>query len=308
MGNRHNKQKNDTNYSFDDNDIENTKKFREISRINAQQSISNNIDSSHLLELNPLQRVYIEHFKCSISKCEHLKRLIVVLTKYHRFIYQITQHEKEPNMPSIKTKNNEMYNDDLNVASTINDFHHVLDIHQHQFDELYNIFISQCNDEKTCMLSNCLMFRRNNRDRTALSTNNIQLKQTYFNCDSTNDMVNQQILDIIHCYYFHSIDIGYTLSKNDKIQIQQDINECKQHDEKSDNYCYDRITRRIFNNVDSVRFNSGNSTKFVASLTDSNAELKYSYGVKYFYWDYYKNNDKCVDPATHSTVYDLYPK
>eukprot|EP01084_Bolivina_argentea_P225584 381179_1 len=48
------------------------------------------------------------------------------------------------------------------------------------------------------------------------------LKQMYFNDNvSCNEMSQLQILDTIHCHYFHSFDTGFKLSRQDRMRIQE---------------------------------------------------------------------------------------
>ena len=63
---------------------------------------------------------------------------------------------------------------------------------------------------KGCNLSNCLLLQRNGRDRFQIKQNDGLLRDLYFGAD----IVEQQLLDTIHCNFMHSYDRGMRLSLN----------------------------------------------------------------------------------------------
>eukprot|EP01084_Bolivina_argentea_P048938 90080_1 len=227
--------------------------------------------------------------KCTLNTCPSLKALVIVLQKYHNLIIQ----NKKQLIVSEKFMDN---------TSILNDFHHLLRDHGHQFQEIYKLFLSKCNNSKQCKLSECVMRRRNYRDRLRL--NDTELKQMYFNTNNIKDVVSQQILDTIHSHYFHSFDAGYKLSTQQKLQIEQmmDNNDEKDGADDGENILiHDRVISSIHEIINKNKCNSINSSKYVTEL-HSAIDLKFSFGVKYFYWDYYKNNTESVDPA----IYDMH--
>ena len=46
------------------------------------------------------------------------------------------------------------------ISSILEDFHYLLEVHEHEFEDIYNKLIEECNDNKICELSDCLMMRR----------------------------------------------------------------------------------------------------------------------------------------------------
>eukprot|EP01084_Bolivina_argentea_P003581 6736_1 len=97
----------------------------------------------------------------------------------------------------------------------------IVDIYQHllskhdkdtDFQYIYNTL-------PKCIVENCVMFRRNYRNRGYVQYDELRL----YKCD---DVCTIQILDKIHCYYKHTYDIGYRLTLKERNYIYK---ECK-HD------------------------------------------------------------------------------
>eukprot|EP01084_Bolivina_argentea_P008378 15698_1 len=80
-----------------------------------------------------------------------------------------------------------------NISLILNDFHHLLSEHDSskEFEYIYNVF-------GKCDIKNCASVKR----------------VTYSNYSGMTGVT--QIIDKIHCYYAHSIDIGYRTSENNK--------------------------------------------------------------------------------------------
>eukprot|EP01084_Bolivina_argentea_P294454 506623_1 len=148
---------------------ENKKIFREMAETYKKHAnnLTFDIDSSYLLnpplEEKPRTRKQSEQ-KCALSECEHLLRITETLRKYHDFVSQ-SSHNKKNSIHNIY--------DNYNVTCIRNDFHHLLDIHNHEFDDIYDIFVEQSNNNKICNMSNCVMMQRNHRDRNLYINNDI---------------------------------------------------------------------------------------------------------------------------------------
>eukprot|EP01084_Bolivina_argentea_P264145 447336_1 len=243
---------------------------------------------------------------CVLLQCTHLNRLIIALKMYNEFIAhnKETDVEKKENILSNKKrKMNDIFNDNYDSVSVVNDFHHLLDFHADQFEQIYNILVEQCNNGIPCTVSNCIMMHRNCRDRNMLRSNDAELNRLYFNQSNINDIINQQLLDTIHCYYAHSFDVGHKLSQEQKQTIEEMVKMDDTHDSKNiddaeeNNLIYDKIVASIYQFISrNMNFNHGNSAKYSTILGNVD-DLKYSFGFKFFYWDYYKNNVESVDPA-----------
>eukprot|EP01084_Bolivina_argentea_P102266 183231_1 len=118
-----------------------------------------------------------------LSKCLCVHRLAKTLEIYHKTQYNV-EH--------------------LNTTKVLNDFHHLLSYHDHQFDNIFDKLGGYCNSSD---ISQCEMYNRNFRDRS--HTNNTVKPHS----------AAKQILDKIHCYYIHSYDLGNKLTSNELISI-----------------------------------------------------------------------------------------
>eukprot|EP01084_Bolivina_argentea_P215748 366368_1 len=119
----------------------------------------------------------------------------------------------------------------------------------------------------------------------------------------------QQIMDKIHCYYFHTFDTGYALTKNEQNKITDEIDNDNKKQEIDDTTCKDVIVKRIFKSIMKKKKHCENisglerlkdiSSRFVTEIEakDQDFTEHYSFGFRYFYWDYYKNNTEEVDPV-----------
>ena len=166
-----------------------------------------------------------------ISNCLALKRIISMLQFYD---------------------NNHMNYNALNEYLTkykfhlISDYHHILNNHlnednissiksNQQFNQILNIIKDnnlQCNIQK------CAIYTRNNRQR---ETTNIE-------CNDNKLSIFIDIIDTIHCYFMHSVDIGYRIIHN--------LNEEKEDDNNDDinvSDAYDPQMRRLHDYVQRKR-------------------------------------------------------
>eukprot|EP01084_Bolivina_argentea_P091731 165102_1 len=115
-------------------------------------------------------------------------------------------------------------------------------------------------------------------------------KWLYFADD---DIASQQLLDRIHCYYFHTFDIGYKLRKCEKQNIIDT--------EKKSNEEYHRIIsstilskRRMYGHSDALNAIKAKTNKF------KNVK-KYNFGYRFYYWKPYENYTGFNDPAYPQT-------
>ena len=124
----------------------------------------------------------------------------------------------------------------------LNDFNHLLKYYDNDddFEYIYNNLIGAiC---KECDINQCLMVQRNYRNRINLA-NDFHIDKRndmYFqrnnvvdsdypeedeNEDNSKEINIQQILDKIHCYYYHSYQMGFRLNTNIKLMISDADNE-----------------------------------------------------------------------------------
>eukprot|EP01084_Bolivina_argentea_P035572 65967_1 len=164
-----------------------------------------------------------------------------------------------------------------------NDYIHVLKAHD--VDGEFEFIFNQLN---LCHIEKCNMFKRVYRDRNIENEQNKCLIQI---------SAIQEIIDIIHCYYFHSYDIGVRLSKKEKHIIEN----CD--DEKGDiptikmRKLNDVLIgkRKIYQNIEGIqkqtqKFNQfDNNTESKINVDEMN---KYSFGYEF---DYNSINNKYDD-------------
>eukprot|EP01084_Bolivina_argentea_P305625 527997_1 len=238
---------------------------------------------------------------CDLSKCFSLKKILKTLSAYDEFSHQSTSQD---NVPEKKLNLDDVL-DGKDIISFINDFHHMLTSHENEFEDVFEQFAIHRTETAKCTVPNCLMFQRNYRNRK-ISSNAFEAKTMYFNREVVEDVVNQQLFDKVHCHYLHSFQIGYKLCRDDKKKVASNIDNCDlKENESIDRHSNDQIVRSMHQLIKNKKCNEYNvaPSKFV--ITDERW-LKYSVGMKYFYWDYYKNNQERVDPATKVPFDDNY--
>eukprot|EP01084_Bolivina_argentea_P068476 124649_1 len=147
---------------------------------------------------------------CALNDCVNFKHLYNKMKHYCTLI----------------NHNNDMKNifdiDNNNLVSTLNDFLHVLQIHNSTDEEYQTV----TNKLGFCDINTCQIIQRNYRNRNKFKTNNKARTILYRinndkidNIFSENDIWRYQIFDKIHCFYYHSVDIGNRLSIKDKANI-----------------------------------------------------------------------------------------
>ena len=145
------------------------------------------------------------------TKCMAIKRIIKMLKFYHN------NHD---NYGEI-SKYLQDYKQYL-----ISDYHHVLSDHlnedkisktqsDQEFKWIYDQLNSTANNDMTykntlCDIGECKIYSRNNRDRAKIN----------IDCDDEQLSMFIDIMDTIHCYFLHSVDIGYRIlhSSNDELK------------------------------------------------------------------------------------------
>eukprot|EP01084_Bolivina_argentea_P248460 415633_1 len=153
----------------------------------------------------------------------------------------------------------------------------------HNVDESFEFIYNQLD---VCDIKKCQFFNRNYRNRhvPTITSNNVI------------ENVNQQIMDKIHCYYYHSYDIGYRLTGKEKNMVNEiEENEIK----NTENYCVDRrLTKlneillpkhkiyRSIRNIKSNKFISPLGANIDDNKNDQHQNEKdkmYSYGYEFIY-------------------------
>eukprot|EP01084_Bolivina_argentea_P015791 29577_1 len=166
--------------------------------------------------------------------CKHLKKIEQLKlekeywkNKYEKlantYNQQITDHEPESKVHHSESPdqylsrltrilknyngniaNESMYHDTLSILS---DFLHLFDKYNddHQFEMITNT-LGQCN------ASTCSILKRHYRNRT---------KNAFFAKQNESQRVICQVLDKIHCFYYHCYDIGYKLYAKDQDAVEE---------------------------------------------------------------------------------------
>eukprot|EP01084_Bolivina_argentea_P310282 536882_1 len=244
--------------------------------------------------LREQSNIYGNTSKCVLNKCQSINRLSQVLCFYRRYIDTISAAVPTYQQQVYDTQIGNIYeviDDNYNNEELVNDFIHLLFEHSAQFEDIHDILMR---DNKPCDVTNCIMLRRNRRDRGVYLGESNTLSNLYFN----NDVIMQQLMDKIHSYFFHSFDIGYRLTRREKDAIQAAIptvDERKLHDE-------------TFLQINNIIHKKNKENKICNNITDNNKFMLvndqvdqkfdiYSFGHRYFYWKHYKNNQNVFDDA-----------
>eukprot|EP01084_Bolivina_argentea_P085803 155086_1 len=215
------------------------------------------------------------HIKCQLNKCLSFKNVLQLMTGYKSYIdNQI--FIKQLCIANIYQKIANKYS----VTDALDDFNHLVHSHVHEFEEIYNILNDAIYNNNGCELCNCLLMRRHHRNRSVVTKNEYILDELF--C-SSNGIVELQILDRVHCHYFHSFDIGFKLTQTEKRDIMNQ--EKKTSDEFHHIICSKILSKH--NRLD--RLNSSEN-KF--------KKIKpYSFGNRFYYWRYYKYYWGVNDPV-----------
>eukprot|EP01084_Bolivina_argentea_P219264 371932_1 len=243
---------------------------------NQDVNISNNHENnSHLLRSTKIAfNNYGYH--CDLSECLSLTIVCDVLLFYNEKI-----NNSDEKVSDNQLNFNDIFSQIGNKYKTfnfLNDFIHLLSHHSNQFDDIYDILQDRVYaNTNSCNLLRCLFMTRNQRDRHQSEKN-------------TKYHPGQQLLDRIHCYYFHSYDTGFKLSKQEKISVNV-LNE----ERKSNSIDMLRVSeivrskRKNYTNISHFNRLNCSSNKFKLAKKDVDSK-QYDYGIRFYYWDYCKND------------------
>lgn len=181
----------------------------------------------------------------AMKECKHLQRISQILSYYHKWVKKmqlkmnintigislITEEIDMNTSDSKSTSEEELgmydcisggkYLGYYNNSTLLNDFHHIIDYHE--FESLHYHCMTSVNPmcdmfssskSKRNLTGNCLILHRHHRNK--LEHNTHTNNNTYLGFTSINEINTQQILDIIHCFIFHSFHLGFKLTKKEK--------------------------------------------------------------------------------------------
>eukprot|EP01084_Bolivina_argentea_P254305 427505_1 len=209
-----------------------------------------------------------------------------------------------------------------NKEYIVNDYHHILNVHLNEdntpkrqnyraFQFIYETF----NNKINCNITNCCIYSRNNRQRET---------EKLFEMGSDSELAAYiDILDTIHCYFIHSVDVGYRIinqfsnKTNTKDRLYNNNNQKMCHDpELVDLKTYLETKRKGFRQIRGN--NRVQTNKFMTTLTKKveindeekhndnimTKEMDYSFGQEYNYWVYneYSKKHKLSAKPKYSSI------
>eukprot|EP01084_Bolivina_argentea_P271246 461468_1 len=186
------------------------------------------------------------------------------------------------------------YLTDYSTIELVNDFNELLLQRSNEFENIYNTLIQRSNNNVVCDLLKCESMRRNQRNRNEITENENELKTLYFN----DDIVTQQLLDRVHCYYFHSFDMGYKITTKD----------LQQNDIKNEEY--DTMGKTVRQKIYALTKAKVNSANYITRLqnkynqmfnenNETNNIENYSFGYKFHYRTDEYDDCKCRSDVIH---------
>eukprot|EP01084_Bolivina_argentea_P031189 57731_1 len=133
----------------------------------------------------------------SITDCIGLQRILSLLSFYNTHWNAFDEIDKYLDKSNMK-------------KHIINDYHHVLDKHlnednmsKRKSNKQFELIYKQILSHLFCDITRCEIYCRNHREREV----------QYIECDSHDPLLAMfiDLLDSIHCYFCHSVDIGYRI-------------------------------------------------------------------------------------------------
>eukprot|EP01084_Bolivina_argentea_P040061 74030_1 len=192
---------------------------------------------------------------CDITCCQQLKRFQLIMKSY-----------------------TDSTNTDTIGIQLLENFIHL--IYNHDDYNSFNIIYHRL--EASCNLDQCKIFQRNYRDRSTTRSRN-QLYKLFGAQDTVDidvrDIAIKQIVDKMHCFYYHSYDIGYRLTID-----------CSPHDVETNIMKHVSQKRSgIYRN----KYRLLTSDKFYTGSTQK--QIKYSIGYIFDYPYHYDSDEFALE-------------
>eukprot|EP01084_Bolivina_argentea_P252216 423293_1 len=254
---------------------------------------------------------------CNLNDCKSLKRLRQIL-----HFTQCIAENNDKNKYEIQTSLIE-YIENNKYEHLLNDYHHIITKHLNNKDPIVNDKNYQIiNDKMThvikCDINKCNLYKRNGMDRETNAVKNIN------NPVDKKGAVIMELLDNIHTHLVHSFDTGYRIrvdmdqksQPNDNTQDTDEINSQM----TTFKFSIDNKRKQLENirGKDTIQHNKfitnfeneSNSNNDEKQINDNKNEIEtannFSFGIKFYYWNWYKNN-KDNDPDNRGYKYgDMY--
>eukprot|EP01083_Nonionella_stella_P278004 945277_1 len=237
----------------------------------------------------------IHHKHCKLNQCKAFQNICEILRCYN------THLSLDSSLRHSIYENGDRYND----VRLLNDFYHLLDAHDGDFEDIYNHLNTILYDNKGCHFT-CLMRKRHYRNRLPLNHGReASLQRLYCDCDNE-AIVTIQLLDRVHCYLMHTFDIGYKLTRR---QQQIDVDIKHDNDPHYDEHVM-RIRQVLSAKQDKQRLWLRNQSHSKFITTDHSAypsEINcdkpkrtiqaFDYGYRFYYHARYENSSAETDRA-----------
>eukprot|EP01084_Bolivina_argentea_P256127 431114_1 len=220
----------------------------------------------------------------SIDECNSLQRILMMLNKYHQWIYHETDKDKNGmnnvlnKSPSYSTK-------------------HIINDYQHIKEKEYNMSMNKILCPHS--ISNCIPLNRHKRDNYKNYT------QQYYTND-VKEIITQKLLDQIHLCLYHPISSNKkrnqqithrfcTDTKHESLHQNQPnkepIQEIQIDKTEENKYDHDTII-----NDENVEEEEENKVAEIQQTINPAQESAYSFGQQFFYWKYYKDHKWFITP------------
>eukprot|EP01084_Bolivina_argentea_P204797 349795_1 len=245
------------------------------------------IEGGQFSEIHLKLYPFDNHFgaiECKSANCDPLGRICLTIQLYHQLQ---TDFKQNATFDAIFT-------DGYNEIYAMNDFHHLLLYHGDNYEVICQDLFQIC---KRCSLTNCKIIKRNCREK--LDDDHNKLGNLDVLIGDTNVTVQQAILDKLHCYIFHSFDVGYNIEKKDREllineEVKKDANDCITFN-KIDAIVYKLINtkRRSYEKIQGLERIKSKNSRYNTNIE----QIVYDHGIRFFYWDYYKNANEVNDVA-----------
>merc|ERR1712154_296842 len=158
----------------------------ENSNIDIIKIAINNFPSFQSNQTNEI-KLGLKQCKNKMSECHSFVRINYILYFYQKWTMNFGQNKHG----FYKVINRYNYN----TARMMDDYQHLIDCHE--FDDIYSSLKCECN----LNLNRCRMLERNNN-------HNQDDKNLYFDDNDDEQVIIEQLLDVIHCYFLHSYDLS----------------------------------------------------------------------------------------------------
>ena len=182
--------------------------------------INNNKSNGNCTQITQHQR---DGRACKLSNCYEIRRIISAL-----IFYSTT----DPiNNKKHESKFMEYFNEIY--PELLDDYIHIMDHHQYDMEQVLKVLKSDMELLSECNINNCVAIKRHFRDRErdkitpSISWKCQQCNSMNPQCPKCCEIAHEltfyiDILDSIHCHWYHSFDLGLRVRNDDIKQLKDD--------------------------------------------------------------------------------------